>query len=413
MTDDRETTSNKKLLQGVQGDGFLENSPLAAGGRKRRRIMNKRSSIFLLVIIFLFGCGKKGPLRLEPELIPKAAEKLKLFQIGYNVKLEWDFPQVLADKKKTPLEAAKIDRIYIYYSTKEILGGKFRKKSTLLKKLKLEDLTQAPPPLIPPPVRPGMKEIKNLAYFINIPFKLKELDNKQHFFGIQYYYQKKKSPMSEIAFIFTRAPVKPVTDLKLNLENKVIKITWAKPLLDESGKSITDIAGYNIYRKIEPEKAGEAEANVGTIEKEVFSKINRTNVLIEYYEDMDTGTSGNYSYYVSAVISNQIESAPSLTVSNKVTDIFPPEIPANLVCFKAQDHLFLTWKPVIDTDFSHYRVYRRLPPDKEFQLAADKVTATSYKDKDLKAGKTYFYVVTSVDTKGNESEYSNEVKEQF
>ena len=116
---------------------------------------------------------------------------------------------------------------------------------------------------------------------------------------------------------------------------------------------------------------------------------------------------------MSAIISNQIESAPSETVSIKVTDIFPPEIPANLVCFKAQDHLFLTWKPVLDTDFSHYRVYRRLPANKEFQLVADKGTSTSYKDKDLTAGKTYFYVVTSVDTKGNESEYSNEVKEQF
>lgn len=376
--------------------------------------MNKRSIIFFLLIIPLFCCGKKGPLRLEPELVPKQAEKLQLSQIGNNLKLEWDFPQALADKKRTELEIAKINKIYIYYSNKEILGGKFRKKSTLLKKLKPEDLTQSPPPLTQAPVRPGMEERKNLSYFINIPFKLKELDNKQHFFGIQYYYQKKRSPMSEIVFIFSRVPVTPVTDLKLNLENKVIKLSWAKPLLDEAGKSITDIAGYNIYRKIEPEKSGEAqEANITTIEEEVFNKINRSNVLLEYYEDKDTGTNGNYSYYVSAVISNQIESAPSQTVSIKVTDIFPPEIPANLVCFKARDHLFLTWKPALDKDFSHYRVYRRLSPDNEFQLAADKVTSTSYKDKDLKAGKTYFYVVTSVDAKGNESKYSNEVKEQF
>lgn len=375
--------------------------------------MNKRIGLSLLVMVFLLGCGKKGPLKLEPELIPNAAQKLKLSQIGSYLKLEWNFPQVLADRKKTPLEAEKIDKIYIYYSDKEILGGKFRKKSTLLKKLKLENLTLSPPPLTLTPVKPGMKAIKNLTYFINIPFKLKELDNKQHFFGIQYYYQKKRSPMSEIAFIISRAPIKPVTDLKLNLENKVIKLTWVKPLLDEAGKSITDIAGYNIYRKVEPEKTDEAEANVETPETGVFSKINRANVLIEYFEDKDTGINGNYSYYVSAVISNQIESAPSQTVSIKVTDIFPPEIPANLVCFKAQDHLFLTWKPAMDKDLSHYRVYRRLSPDNEFQLVADKVTAVSYKDKDIEPGKMYFYVVTSVDTKGNESRYSNEVKEQF
>ena len=134
--------------------------------------MNKRIIIFLLLIIPLFCCGKKGPLRLEPELVPKAAEKLQLFQIGNNFKLEWDFPQALADKKRTELEIAKIKKIYIYYSNKEILGGKFRKKSTLLKKLKMEDLTQSPPPLTTAPSKPGMKERKNLSYFIDIPFKV-------------------------------------------------------------------------------------------------------------------------------------------------------------------------------------------------------------------------------------------------
>lgn len=379
-------------------------------------MMIKRIGLFLLIVIFLLGCGKKGPLKLEPQLMPKEIENLQIFQVGDTIKLQWDFPQTLAGKKKTQLEPEKIGKIYIYYSNKEILGGKFKKKSTLLKKPGLEDLTEAPFSSSKSSTSSGKTALKNFSYFLAIPFKLKELDNKDHFFGIQYYYQKKKSPMSQIAFIHTMVPVKPVADLKIDQENKVIKLRWSKPLQDEAGNPITTITGYNIYRKIEPEEAGEAET--GTTGEStaagtgVFGKINQKNVLVEYYEDMDTGINGNYSYYVSAVISNQIETAPSPLVSIRITDIFPPEVPANLVCFKAQDHLFLTWRPVMDTDLSHYRVYRRLP-DGEFRLIADDIAATSYKDKELKEGKTYYYVVTAVDKKGNESQYSNEVKEQF
>jgi fibronectin type 3 domain-containing protein len=375
--------------------------------------MIKRIGLFFLSAIFLFSCGKKGPLLLEPELNPSGIIKLEIFQIGYNIKLQWDFPKTLADKKRTPLEPEKIDKIYIYYSDKEILGGKFRKKATLLKKLKMEDLTLAPAKLPASSSSSGKMDTQNLTYFLNLPFKLKELDNKLHFFGVQYYYQKKKSPISKIVSMVSNAPVKPVTNLKLIQENKLNKLSWNKPEQDDVGKSVSNISSYNIYKKIESDEAEKVDVNVESGEFGGFTKCNRGNILTEYYEDMDTGLNGKYTYYVSAVISNEIESVPSETVSIMVADIFPPEIPANLVCFKASDHLFLTWRPVIDTDFSHYRVYRRLPLNNEFLLVADNVTSTSYKDKDLRPGKTYFYVVTSVDAKGNESEYSNEVKEQF
>ena len=391
-------------------------------------MIKKMGLILLALMVMPFtSCGKKGPLVLEPELIPNAVENFQLFQVGDTLKLQWDFPQTLAGKKKTPLETREIGKIFIYHADKEIPGAKFRKKSTLLKKLKIEDLSAVPfslastSPAAPVTAATGTaakQRTENLSYFVTLPFKLKELDNKVHYFGIQYDYGKKKSPLSSIVFIRTAAPVKPVTDLKANRENKVIKLTWSRALQDETGAAITSIAGYAVYRKIDPEEeqetpAAPAATEPGEAKTRAFKKLNPDNVLLEYYEDMDTGTNGNYSYYVSAVISKQMESAPSQVVSVRVTDVFPPEVPANLVCFKASDHLFLTWKPAGDSDLSHYRVYRRSAQDKEFQPVADQIVSTTYKDKDLKAGVTYIYVVTSVDRKGNESDYSNEVKEQF
>ncbi|NIM12236.1 MAG: hypothetical protein GTO45_08995 [Candidatus Aminicenantes bacterium] len=398
--------------------------------------MVKKIGLLLLMLMVSINCGKKGPLRLEPGLVPKGIENFQISQVGKHIKLQWDFPQTLADKRQTEMEVDKIDKIYIYYSQREILGGKFRKKSTLLRKLKMEDLSPVTEVDTPTRVQSQttattttvIAEKENFSYFVMIPFKLNDLDNNVHFFGIQYYYQKKRSPLSNVVYIHTMTPLKPVTGLKVIQENKVNKLTWTRPQQDEANNIVSTIAGYKISRKIDPEEEAESKG-AGETGKETasmpepkgyspgltgFKKLNQDNVLTEYYEDMDTGTNGTYSYYVSTIISNQIESEPSAPVSIKVADIYPPEVPANPVIFRATDHMFLTWKAVIDLDLSHYRVYRRSPPEEEFSLIADEITTNHYKDtKDLITGKTYFYVVTAVDKKGNESAYSNTVKERF
>jgi fibronectin type 3 domain-containing protein len=400
-------------------------------------MVKKIGLLFLMLLVTVFSnCGKKGPLRLEPESVPKGIENFQISQVGRHIKLQWDFPQNLADKKQTEMEVDKIDKIYIYYSQKEILGGKFRKKSTLLRKLKLEDLTQATEVDTPTRIRTQtatttttvINEKENFSYFVMIPFKLNDLDKKVHFFAIQYYYQKKKSPLSNVVYIHSMTPLKPVTGLKVIQENKIAKLTWTRPQQDEANNIVSSITGYNIYRKIDPEKETMSEDSRETGKETApmkklkgsptsfsgFKKLNQSNVLTEYYEDMDTGINGTYSYYVSTIISNQIESDPSASVLIKITDIFPPEVPANLVIFRATDHMFLTWKAVTDLDLSHYRVYRRSPTQEEFSLFADEITTNYYKDtKNLIKGKTYIYVVTAVDKKGNESEYSNTVKERF
>jgi len=386
--------------------------------------MTKRIGFILAILLLLSvcNCGKKGPLLLEPGLIPTAVENIQVSQVGDTLKLMWSFPQNFTDKKKTPFEVENIRKIHIYYSNKEITGGKFRKKASLLKKLTPQDLTKAPEPLTDSSLlkkssskKTTTAEIKNFSYFITVPFKIGDLENKDHFFGVQYYYHKKKSPMSEIAYIHTMVPVKPVNGIEITQENKLIKITWKRPTLDELGNPIANITGYNIYKKIEPEQTVEDQENENPVESEppVFEKINKDKVLTEYYEDTDSGINGKYSYYISAVISNQIETSPSTIKSLEITDIYPPEVPANLVCFRASDHLFLTWKPSMDNDLSHYRVYRRSGADAEMKIIADDIKTTSYKDKDIQKKKTYFYSVTALDQKGNESEHSNEVKEEF
>lgn len=343
--------------------------------------------IFTLFILFIINCGKKGPLKLEPKKLPTQINISKINQIGKNVEISFSFPAHLSDNK-TKLDLNRVNKIYILYLDKEVPSEKFGKKSKLLIKLNLKNFQK-----------------KENLFLIKIPFKLKNLDNKKHYFAIKYTYGKKKSTLSNIKLITTKTPILPISDLKLIKERKLIKLKWSKPKLNLLNKNIKNISGYNIYRKIE-------EIN-NTLNKKNFIKINKDKILYEYFEDIDTGVDGNYFYFVSTIITNNIQSDSSNVVLTKIKDIFPPEIPSNLVSFITKGQIFLTWGQVKDKDLSYYRIYRKLQSDNEFTLIADKITKNSYKDTKIQKRKSYIYTVTSVDTNGNESEQSSIVKETY
>ncbi|MGE5340132.1 MAG: fibronectin type III domain-containing protein [Candidatus Omnitrophota bacterium] len=382
--------------------------------------------LVICVSFFSLNCGKKGPLRLEPQLTPPEVTNFTVSQEGSNLNLRWEFPLTFKDKKKTPLDVQNIDRIQICYSDKEIKDGQFEKKCDVLQKLKFTDVTRITDAKAMNASNASDTDDQAIAYSTTIPFKLKNLENKDHYFAIQYNYRKEKSPLSSVVYIRSLVPVKPVSGLKIIRENKVIKLTWEKPLVDEVGKPVSMISGYNIFKKIVPD--GTAAPSIEKVDQKVdqketkavklnvsegYTQINKNPTLIEYFEDSDCGVTGTYSYFVTTAMSNQIESSPSEAISIPFTDTYAPDVPSNLVSFKAADHIFLTWQEVKDTDLSHYRVYRKLSETDDYKLMADKITIPNYKDKDVKPGKTYFYSVTSVDKAGNESNHSSGVSEQF
>jgi len=101
---------------------------------------------------------------------------------------------------------------------------------------------------------------------------------------------------------------------------------------------------------------------------------------------------------------------PTMRGASSPRKVVMRQLPANLVAFKAKDHVFITWEKVKDADLSHYVVYRKSPKDETFKSIADKVTDNAFKDTQVKEGGDYLYYVTAVDAKGNESKASNVVK---
>jgi len=346
----------------------------------------KKNILTLLALILLFSfCGKKGPLVLAPEKIPLAAENLQVRQVGNQIELSWKFPALLSDKK-TPFQPAMCRGIAIYHAAKPVIPEAFLKKSELL-------------------ARPRMSEISDRGdgtYAYALPFKAKQLDNKEHAFALTYQYGRSRSALAPIEKITTRTPPRAIQDLKLGREGKVVVLNWSRPQSDNEGQPLASVAGYTVYRRIQAGK------NTGA-----FLAINSKTVAGEYYEDRDTGADGEYEYHVSSRLSDRIESSPSNPARIMIQDTFSPDAPVNLVIFTAKDHVFLTWETVRDRDLDHYVVYRKSSRDEDFKILDAAVKDNFYRDRQVAKGKLYIYAVAAVDIKGNESETSPAVRQLF
>jgi hypothetical protein len=123
-----------------------------------------------------------------------------------------------------------------------------------------------------------------------------------------------------------------------------------------------------------------------------------TNGADWVYADLD-GTGNGYSP----------SQAGKLTV-NSSGDTTAPAMPAGLYVVSASpSSIELAWNGVTgDSSLYGYEVFRSDIAGGPYNLIA-RVTATSYIDTNVAAGKTYFYVVRAVDLSFNRSSYSNEV----
>jgi hypothetical protein len=97
-------------------------------------------------------------------------------------------------------------------------------------------------------------------------------------------------------------------------------------------------------------------------------------------------------------------------------DVFPPAVPAGLQAVYSGPgqaaFVDLIWAPVSDLDLEGYDVYRHEEGAAPVKVNASVVKVPAYRDGNVVAGKTYFYSVSAVDVRGNESGRSEEASER-
>lgn len=110
-----------------------------------------------------------------------------------------------------------------------------------------------------------------------------------------------------------------------------------------------------------------------------------------------------------------VQGEPSAETKVFVHDVFPPAAPTGLQAVASgvgqQPFVDMTWAPNTESDLAGYNVYRHEQGQGPVKINSALVKAPSYRDTSTERGKAYFYAVTAVDLRGNESSKSQEASE--
>jgi hypothetical protein len=111
----------------------------------------------------------------------------------------------------------------------------------------------------------------------------------------------------------------------------------------------------------------------------------------------------------------EVEGADTPEIKVFADDVFPPAVPSGLQAVFSgpgqQPFIDLIWAPDADSDLAGYNVYRREQQTAPAKLNSELLKTPAYRDSSVAAGKTYFYSVSAVDLRGNESARSEEATE--
>ncbi len=112
-----------------------------------------------------------------------------------------------------------------------------------------------------------------------------------------------------------------------------------------------------------------------------------------------------------------LEGDDSAAIKVFAHDVFPPGVPSGLQAVATgvgqQPGIDLLWTPDTEADLAGYNIYRHEEGGQAEKVNQGLVRAPSYRDTSALAGHTYFYSVSAVDVRGNESAPSDEAHESL
>jgi hypothetical protein len=129
-------------------------------------------------------------------------------------------------------------------------------------------------------------------------------------------------------------------------------------------------------------------------------------------------------FYRGAVVSvveagksrSEVEGDDTPEVKVFAHDIFPPAVPTGVQAVYSgpgqQPFIDVIWAPVSDADLEGYNIYRHEQGQASVKLNTELVRTPAFRDTQVEAEKTYFYSVSAVDQRGNESARSEEGSER-
>jgi hypothetical protein len=202
----------------------------------------------------------------------------------------------------------------------------------------------------------------------------------------------------------------PPEGLQAQVNADGIVLSWAE---SPEGQELPHLRhSYRVYRR---EQGSANSIAIGEIPLDSSTRVQLVDHSFEWEKTYD------YRATVVTLISPpdkpaaEVEGSDSTELKVFAHDIFPPAAPAGLEAVASgvgqPPFVDLIWAPNTDADLAGYNFYRHEEGAQPVKINSDLVKTPAFRDTTVVGGKKYFYSVSAVDLRGNESARSEEASE--
>ena len=203
----------------------------------------------------------------------------------------------------------------------------------------------------------------------------------------------------------------PPRDFAARVTGQGIVLTWTNDLPSESSAQTVHYL-FRVYRYTE---GSQQRILAGEVAAGSERNLTLTDSSVEWEKTYE------YRAETVSVIAQenkpevQIEGDDSPEIKVFAHDVFPPAVPSGLQAVFSgpgqQAFIDLIWAPVADVDLDGYNIYRHEEGAAPVKVNAEPLKTPAYRDTSVSSGRNYFYSVSAVDVRANESARSEEASE--
>lgn len=363
-----------------------------------------RQLLSKLLLIFgaaaLVGCGVPGAPKPPSLDLPQPVTDLRAQRKGNSVFLDWSVPAETTDH----LPVRNLGPTFVCRSMDAI------SKCT-------NPVAKVPPPPLVAGNHKKAKSAKHYAkltanYVDNLPRDiLVQNPEARIFYAISVLNENERSAgISNVVQAPALPALPPPSDFKAQVTAEGVVLSWAATAEVPALPAVEYF--YRVYRR----PAGE---NVDTVVGEIPLHSSSAMQMVDRSFDWEK------TYFYRATLVTQIHETGKPDTQFEGTDtpparvfthdVFPPAVPSGLQAVFSgtgqQPFIDLIWAPDVEADLAGYNVYRREATGELVKLNSELVKTPAFRDMNVTSGKTYFYSVSAVDVRSNESTRSQETSE--
>jgi hypothetical protein len=362
--------------------------------------------IFVLATAFLAGCGTPG-VPLPPSLeLPKPVTDLHAARKADKVYLSWTIPTQTTDgqtvRRLGPVQVCRaIDTVIKECGT---------------------PVGTVPPSSVPQPSSAQGKKAqakssnpapKIQASFVDMiaPELLKENPTGKITYAVSVLNEDGRSAGLSNQVQVPASPTLPwPSGFQAQVTADGIVLSWKE---SPAGQEVPQLR--HIYRVYRREQGSDNSTAIGEIPLDASPQVQMIDHSFEWEKAYD------YRVTVVTLISSagkpqaEVEGDDTTEVRVFAHDSFPPTVPSGLEAVASgvgqPPFVDLIWAPNTDADLAGYNIYRHEEGTQPVKINSELVKTPAFRDPTVAGGKKYFYSVSAVDLRGNESAHSEEASE--